>query len=255
MIIRGTALKAFRMFQTTQRIVNFLNAKQLKTDFKNFKALAIRSKERFSVDVSDVYPCLEDRTESTNFDTHYIYHPAWAARVLAKTKPDKHVDISSTLTFVTLVSAFIKTEFYDYRPAHLKLNNLTSGPADLLKLPFSDASIDSLSCMHVVEHVGLGRYGDPLDYDGDLKAIQELTRVCAKGGNLIFVVPIGAPRIMFNAHRIYSYKQIVSLFPSFELKEFSLVPDGKDGGIIINASEEQSNAQTYGCGCFWFVKK
>ena len=77
--------------------------------------------------------------------------------------------------------------------------------------------------MHVVEHIGLGRYGDPVDYDGDLKAIAELQRVLAPGGNLFFVVPVGQPRIMFNAHRVYSLRtDFVEAFNTFELKEFSL---------------------------------
>jgi hypothetical protein len=76
------------------------------------------------------------------------------------------------------------------------------------------------------------------------------------GGNLLFVVPIGKPRIQFNAHRIYSYEQIVNYFDGYTLKEFSLIPDTQQqGGLIRNASEEQSNMQQYGCGCFWFIKK
>lgn len=109
--------------------------------------------------------------------------------------------------------------------------------------------------MHVVEHIGLGRYGDPLDYNGDLKAINELIRVLQPGGNLLFVVPIGAPVIMFNAHRIYSYSQIISYFDQLDLKEFSLIPDnGAEVGIIENASEDLANKQRYACGCFWFKK-
>jgi hypothetical protein len=109
--------------------------------------------------------------------------------------------------------------------------------------------------MHVVEHIGLGRYGDPLDPDGDLKAISELKRVMAVGGSLLFVAPIGKSRIMFNAHRIYSYDQIMSYFSDLEAKEFTLIPDDpQDGGLINNATKEMADAQRYGCGCFWFRK-
>lgn len=77
-----------------------------------------------------------------------------------------------------------------------------------------------------------------------------------EGGTLIFVVPIGKPKLVYNTHRIYSFSQIISYFKDFELKEFALIPDNaiKDG-IIINASEDLANQQKYGCGCFWFVKK
>ena len=79
---------------------------------------------------------------------------------------------------------------------------MSSGYADLANLPFEINSVQSLSCMHTVEHVGLGRYGDPIDPDGDLKAIKEIKRVLAVNGNLLFVVPIGKPKIVYNAHRI-----------------------------------------------------
>jgi SAM-dependent methyltransferase len=211
--------------------------------------------ERFALTWKDRYPCLEDKAPATGFDRHYVYHTAWAARVLARTRPELHVDISSYLYFSTIASAFIPIRFYDYRPADLQLNNLTSEGADLLALPFANQSIKSLSCMHVVEHIGLGRYGDPLDPDGDLKAVAELKRVLAPAGTLLFVVPIGKPKIMFNAHRIYSYEQVTSYFSDLELTQFALIPDcPRDGGIIYNATREQADKQTYGCGCFWFTK-
>jgi len=214
-------------------------------------------KNRFQIRLRDQYPCLLDNTAHTGFDKHYIYHPAWAARILAQTMPSYHVDISSTLNFCSLVSAFIPVKFYDYRPAELYLKNLSTGSADILSLPFEDASIVSLSCMHVVEHIGLGRYGDPLDPEGDLKAIAELKRVLKPTGNLLFVVPIGGvPKIMFNAHRIYTYKQIIDSFSDLQLLEFSLIPDGpEERGLIENTTQEMADTCSYGCGCFWFRKR
>jgi len=212
-------------------------------------------KSRFPIRLRDTYPCLHDKTTNTSFDSHYVFHMAWAARILAKVKPEVHVDISSSLYFCTLVSAFIPVHFYDYRPAALGLDNLVSERADLLSLQFSDRSVNSISCMHVVEHVGLGRYGDPLDPDGDLRAINELKRVLAPGGNLLLVVPVGKPRIMFNAHRIYSYDQVMNCFAEFELKEFALIPDDfQEGGLIKNATKQMADVQKYGCGCFWFKR-
>jgi SAM-dependent methyltransferase len=201
-------------------------------------------------------PFLNDKTASTAFDRHYIYHPAWAARVLTRTQPAQHIDISSTLHFCTIVSAFIPVKFYDYRPVDLHLSNLSSDFADLLALPFSDNSVESLSCMHTVEHVGLGRYGDPIDPDGDLKAIAELKRVLAPGGSLLFVTPVGTPRVVFNAHRIYAYDQVLNYFADLVLKEFALVPDqALLGGLLLDAPKSLADAQSYGCGCFWFMKK
>jgi len=224
-------------------------------DYVRFRQMASRLEYRFDVRWRDRYPCLDDNTSQTTFDRHYIYHPAWAARVLTRTNPAVHIDISSTLAFCTVVSAFIPVRFYDYRPARLHLSNLSSNHADLTALPFSDETISSLSCMHVVEHIGLGRYGDKLDPDGDLKAIRELKRVLEPGGSLLFVVPIGRPRIQFNAHRIYSYDHISMCFSDLKLQEFVLIPDHpRDGDLVVNAAPDMANAQNYGCGCFWFKK-
>jgi len=224
------------------------------SEYVIFKKL--NSNNRFKISWKNKYACLKDNTQQTSFDRHYIYHTAWAARILSKTKPIRHVDISSSLYFSSIVSAFIPVDFYDYRPPELKLNNLTVGRADLLLLPFKSESISSLSCMHTVEHVGLGRYGDQLDPEGDLKAIKELIRVLSPSGSLLFVVPIGRkPKIMFNAHRIYTYEQISKYFSQLKLKEFTLIPEKEeDGSLIINPPNKILVKQSYACGCFWFTK-
>jgi ubiquinone/menaquinone biosynthesis C-methylase UbiE len=222
-----------------------------KKNFLKFKKLS-KKDGRFDINWENKYPCLYDNTEKTKFDAHYIYHPAWASRILTKTKPEKHIDISSTLHFCSIVSAFIPVEFYDLRPAKLNLNNLISKEENIINLHFKDNSIKSLSCMHTIEHIGLGRYGDELDPNGDLKAINELKRVLAKEGDLLFVVPIGKPKLMFNAHRIYSYDQILEYFKDLKLQDFSLITD--KGEFINNSNKTTADNQNYGCGCFWFKK-
>jgi hypothetical protein len=223
-------------------------------EFSQFKRIAKTHDSRFPLIVKDFYPCLHDRTVSSSFDHHYVYHTSWAARVLAQTMPEVHIDIASDLRFATLISAFIRVQYYDYRPVRLTLSNLSSHYVNILSLSFSTGSVSSISCMHVVEHIGLGRYGEPLDYDGDLKAIGELKRVLSEDGNLLFVVPVGEPRIRFNAHRIYSYEQIMDYFSDLALKEFALVPDSGNDGLMMNASPSSVNEQKYGCGCFWFTR-
>jgi len=222
---------------------------EFKKQFELFK----KHDKRFSVKEKDIWKILNENTNTTKFDKHYI---SWAARKLNELKPKKHVDISSMLYFSTLISAFIPIDFYDYRPASITLNNLRCEHANLTALPFNDNSINSISCMHVIEHIGLGRYGDDLDVNGDLKAINELKRIINRNGYLLFVVPIGGiPKIQFNAHRIYSYQQIMRLFDNFSLEEFSLIPTKTQEGIIINATEQQANKEQYGCGCFLFKKR
>jgi hypothetical protein len=224
-------------------------------EFDDFARRCSATGSRLAITWSDIHPCLDDRTTDTPIDRHYLYHPAWAARVLAGTRPERHVDVSSMVNFSAIVSAFIPVDFYDIRPALIRIDNLTSGAADLLNLPFDDNSIESLSCMHVIEHVGLGRYGEPIDPDGDLKAIRELTRVLAPGGTLLIAVPVGRSRIEFNAHRVYDHADFRGNFQSLELIEFALIRERAQGeGLLLNPPDELVRAESYGCGCYWFRK-
>jgi len=243
MNLKSAVKKVIKIFQTPFILMDYLRFFKLNND------------RRFDCNITDAYPCIKDKTIKTGFDRHYVYHTSWAGRKVKEINPEFHTDISSSLYFAGIVSAYIPVKFYDYRPADLILNNFESLQADLLKLPFENNSIKSLSCMHVVEHIGLGRYGDKLDYDGDLKAIKELKRVLAVGGNLLFVVPMGKKaKIEFNAHRIYTYEQIIEYFSGLTLKEFALIPENSGQMIFADVAEEKLKNENYACGCFWFVK-
>lgn len=211
---------------------------------------------RFTCLWEDRWPCFEGYTYT--FSAHYGYHTSWAARVLARLGPARHVDIGSCLRFVSLVSAFIPMDFYDYRPVELTLAGLTVNHADITALPFMNESVNSLSCMHVVEHIGLGRYGEPIDPEGDLKAMRELARVLAPGGTLLFVVPVGKKAVIrFNAHRIYTPELVESGFTALKLCEFSYIsnPINMPERLILNASAKDIGGDVYGCGCFHFTRQ
>ena len=237
------------MKKIIKKIFRMLLSPFIILDYLKFKRI---SDKRSPLSFFDFYPCIKDKTIKTNFDAHYVYHTSWATRKIKEINPSMHTDISSSLYFSGIVSAFIPIDFYDYRPAELNLSNLTCKHADLIELPFPDKSVNSLSCMHTVEHIGLGRYGDKIDPDGDLKAINELIRVTAVGGSILFVVPVGKPKIEFNAHRIYSYEQIEEYFKGLILKEFTLITD--KGDYIENSDKNLVKELKYGCGCFWFIK-
>lgn len=211
---------------------------------------------RFAIDYSQLFPCLEDEFPSHGFEPHYTYHTAWAARKLRQYGIREHHDFGGCLRFVTIASAFVdKLVYHEYRAVDLRLSGLECRSANLLKLAIPDASLASVSCMHVVEHIGLGRYGDPIDPDGDIVATRELARVLAHGGTLLFVVPMGRERIQFNAHRIYAYDSVLKLFPGLELLEFSLITDQAVWiGITENADPSLVANQNHACGCFVFRK-
>jgi hypothetical protein len=116
-------------------------------EFAEFKGLLLQHNRSFEIEWEDRVPCMDDRHLRPGFEPHYTYHPAWAANILSRTRPAKHVDISSSLLFNAVVSAFVPVDFYDFRPAALELSGLKPRAGNLLDLPFEAGSVDSLSCM------------------------------------------------------------------------------------------------------------
>jgi SAM-dependent methyltransferase len=153
---------------------------------------------------------------------------------------------------MSVLSALVNTIFVDYRPLKASLPGLISVAGDILRLPFANDSVDSLSCLHVIEHIGLGRYGDPLDPQGSLKAALELQRVIRQGGKLFISLPIGLERVCFNAHRIYSPDSVVKMFSRLNLVDFSYVDD--KGRLMECRIPSLTSDIQYGCGLFVFEK-
>jgi SAM-dependent methyltransferase len=132
------------------------------------------------------------------------------------------------------------------------MEGLNNRSGDILNLPFANESVESLSCLHVAEHIGLGRYGDSLNPLGTCQACYELKRVLKPGGNLYFSVPIGTPRVCFNAHRIHAPATIMTYFSGLELIELSGVHD--DGVYMERVSMDEFGGDRYACGMFWLRK-
>jgi SAM-dependent methyltransferase len=235
-------------FTDPRQVVSLARLPRFLMDMRRFKGLAVRE----SVPWSETYPCLLDRIARTPFDPHYFYQGAWLARRLSFTKPRIHVDVGSSVTMVSVLSARIPIVFLDYRPLSVKLSGLNSVAGNVTSLPFLDHSIDSLSSLHVIEHVGLGRYGDPLEPGGAKRAAIEFQRVLLPGGRLFLSVPVGRERVCFNAHRVFAPATIQSFLPALRLETFALVDDM--GRFREKVSFEAAAHLEYGCGMFEFVK-
>jgi SAM-dependent methyltransferase len=204
------------------------------------------------VSLGDAYPCLADRAAHTPFDPHYFYQGAWLARELAAAKPAKHVDVGSSVLMVSTVSALVPTLFVDYRPLQVALPGLQCVAGDAAHLPFRDASVPSLSCLHVIEHIGLGRYGDPIDPQGSAKAARELARVLAPGGRLYVSAPVGRARVCFNAHRVFDPEALPRMFPGLRRTSFGYVDDA--GAFHPDAEPAAAAGSDYACGMYVLVR-
>jgi SAM-dependent methyltransferase len=176
-----------------------------------------------------IYPCLNDFSDQAgSVGGHYFYQDLHVAQRIFSRNPERHVDIGSRIDgFVAHVASFRSIEVFDYRELLTPVPNVTFRQCNLLALP-PDLSnyCDSLSCLHVIEHVGLGRYGDPIDLFGHLKALDNLATILKPGGILYLSAPFGEERIEFNAHRVFALTTLAEMVQSkFRLLSFSYVND------------------------------
>jgi hypothetical protein len=218
-------------------------------------AFVFKSKDRKAKILSgDLFPMLHDKKDVTPVDAHYFYQQIWCFDQIRKNIPAKeHVDIGSSYELCGYISLLSKTVFVDLRPISTQLENLSVIKGDILNLPFPDDSLQSVSCLHVVEHIGLGRYGDVIDPKGSELACRELVRVLAPGGRLYFSLPIGyRDRVCFNAHRVHSPQTILRYFEGLKLVSFNIVDD--NGHYKENVGLSVYPDLSYGCGMFLFEK-
>jgi hypothetical protein len=207
------------------------------------------------------YPCLTDRYEEAgDASSAYFNQDLLVARRIFEANPRRHIDIGSRVDgFVAHVAAFRKIEGIDVRPLRRQMqDNISFLQADLIEplRPDLVGCCDSLSSLHALEHFGLGRYGDPVDFDGHRKAVCNMTAMVEPGGTFYLSVPIGPQRIEFNAHRVFEPGYIVDLVESgMELQRFVYIDDA---GVVHEVGLLDRAKGAYGChygvGIFEFRK-
>ncbi|MBC8418623.1 MAG: DUF268 domain-containing protein [Desulfobacterales bacterium] len=198
-------------------------------------------------------PVLFEREAGSSFDPHYVYQAYWAADRIRRTNlSGHHVDISSHVPFVAQLSAHFPLTQLEFRPPKLELPSFNRLSGSILKLPFQDASVHSVTCLHVVEHIGLGRYGDPIDGEGCWEALAELQRIVCPGGSLFLSVPVGKPAVYFNSGYVFDASQIREVMNALDLLEFSYVDDG--GRFVEFGGFQDIAGMTYALGLFHFKR-
>ncbi len=186
---------------------------------------------------------------------HYFHQDLLVARQIHQVAPQRHIDVGSRIDgFVAHVAAFRDIEVLDIRPLTMAHSQIKVLCRDLMaRNPDLDAITDSLSCLHTLEHFGLGRYGDPIDPTGHRRGFESLSRMLKVGGRLYLSLPIGKPRVYFNAHRVSDPGAVVDWAGSgFDLERFDFVDD--DGDLHEQQSIEAAGSLTYGCGIYCLRK-
>ena len=228
-------------------------------DYRQFSTQS-RSSKDFSFGIT--YPCPADRFEEGGVASgHYFHQDLLVARRIFERRPLRHIDVGSRVDgFVAHVASFRKIEVLDLRRITKTVKNITFHEFDLMaEANQFDASCESLSCLHTLEHIGLGRYGDRIMVDGHLEGFQRLWAILKPGGVLYLSVPIGPQRIEFNAHRVFAVQTILDMArDKYELLNFSYVDDIGDlhENVDVSAGAVKNSFDCwYGCGIFEFLKK
>jgi hypothetical protein len=160
---------------------------------------------------------------STTPISFYFFQDTWVFHHVARQRPEWHLDVGSTALLVGCLAGVVKTVSLDIRPLAVQLPGLHAMGGSITHLTFPSDSVPSISSLCVIEHIGLGRYGDPLDPEGTIKAARELSRVLASGGDLYVSAPCGRSYVAFNAHRSFEKDEFIQLFGGLVLKEYLLV--------------------------------
>ena len=202
-------------------------------------------------------PILSDRYMASGVaQGHYFHQDLWAARHVYAQHPRRHVDIGSRIDgFVAHLLVFREVEVLDVRELKSAVSGLHFRQADLMLAGSVDTSTtDSLSCLHALEHFGLGRYGDPINADGWYTGLQNLAYMLCNAGRLYLSVPVGPQVIEYNAQRIFAPGTIVDAAHTLGLAlvEFSYVDD--TGVFHEKCHIDEASACQFGCGCYVFER-
>jgi hypothetical protein len=217
-------------------------------DYRKFRSQLAQSDKKWVIFPS--YPCLFDYYDRSGVaGGHYFHQDLWVAQKIFARQPRKHVDIGSRIDgFVAHVASFRQIEVFDYRPLSAQIPNVIFRQADLLSVQLELVNYcDSLSCLHVIEHIGLGRYGDPININGYKEAVFSLHSILEPGGILYLSSPIGQERIEFNAHRVFALETLIDLFSNkFRILGISLVDDS--GELHRNVKMEDVDSRKISLG-------
>jgi hypothetical protein len=195
-------------------------------------------------------PILTEWNDASGSVGAYFLQDQTVARWIFDSGPQRHVDVGSRLDgFVGNLSVFREVEVVDIRPHPATIKNIKFHQMDLmLELPGNWIHCtDSLSCLHTIEHFGLGRYGDAINPAGHLAGLTQLKDMVAPGGMMYLSTPIGPQRIEFNAHRVFAAQTLINWFAAGWIIEKLAIIDDQDTlheEVDWQSDEVESN---FGC--------
>ncbi|MEO7101647.1 MAG: DUF268 domain-containing protein [Luteolibacter sp.] len=195
-------------------------------------------------------PILDEWSQSSGSLGAYFQQDLEVARWIHEVNPMRHIDVGSRIDgFIGHLAVFRQVEVIDIRPQPQPIKNVLFHQLDLMDVLPDEwlESTESLSCLHTIEHFGMGRYGDPIDADGHLKGLEQLKRMVAPGGMFYLSTPIGPQRVEFNAHRIFAAATLLEWFgKDWTIERFCYVDDN---GVLHENVDYRSHEAKNHFGC------
>lgn len=233
----------------------------VKQDLKKLK-LQMSEQNEYNFALGKFYPIYSDKHDSGGSSKSvYFIQDLYVAQKIFKNNPIKHVDIGSRVDgFIAHVASYREIEMLDIRPLQNTIKNVKFREADLMQIvPELENYTDSISCLHALEHFGLGRYNDPIDINGHLKGFTNITKILKRNGTLYLSLPIGKQRIEFNAHRVFGIDYLLAMITTdYDIKNFSFIDD--QANLIENQELDRGfiesvKKMSFSCGIFELIKK
>lgn len=235
---------------------------RFRNELRKFQSQQQESKYSASFPPIRKHKVLIDYNDSAGVASgHYFHQDLYVAQKIFLRNPVQHLDVGSRIDgFVAHVASFRKIDVLDTRPINSDIKNIGFRQFDLLEGDLNTIGLyDSVSCLHTIEHFGLGRYGDPISYDGWANGISILASLLRVNGFLYLSFPTSIDqRIEFNAHRVFSLpfmKDVLS--DAFNIEEIALVDDL--GNLVVDIDQNHPHFAhsfylNYGCS-IWTLRK
>ena len=196
----------------------FFGLKNFFPYLRDFFYFCSRTKE-----VMRFLPSLHDKgKESGGSSSEYFIQDLFVAQLLYKLKASRILDVGSRVDgFVSNVASYSNVDICDIRPLKTSFKNIKFIKIDICQPVIKQNLLKKykyVTCLHALEHFGLGRYGDNLSPDSYKNAVLNLSNLMSNDGLLFLSVPVGKSRVEFNSHRVFDAKSLLEVCIAYNLK-------------------------------------
>jgi hypothetical protein len=242
-----------------QRLLGLRHLPRLLGEAWSFRALLRQQPSSLDADLRWA-PIFGDLTSLAGSSRSlYFLQDLLCSQFVLRQPTGSHLDIGSRVDgFVAQVAASRPLDVLDVRPLPLEaFPHIRFQQGDILDPPsVLRGSYALVSSLHALEHVGLGRYGDPLAADGFERALAQAASLVQPGGLLLISLPVARRArhcVEFNSQRLFSHQQLLpllhKLLPDHQL-EWSFVIDAARRPLLCGMDPEPALHAMRGIGVF-----